>query len=41
VLWHLRMQVSGSNIEVGIVGADGKFKVLTDAEVSDYLQEVE
>lgn len=34
-------QVSGSNIEVGIIGPDRKFKVLSEAEVSDYLQEVE
>lgn len=34
-------QVSGSNIEVGIIGPDKKFKILTAAEVSDYLQEVE
>jgi 20S proteasome subunit alpha 2 len=34
-------QVSGSNIEVGIIGPDRVFKVLTEAEVSDYLQEVE
>lgn len=34
-------QLSGSNIEVGIVGADKTFRVLTEAEVNDYLQEVE
>ena len=34
-------QVSGSNIEVGVIGPDRKFRVLTEAEVSDYLQEVE
>ncbi|GAX74681.1 hypothetical protein CEUSTIGMA_g2129.t1 [Chlamydomonas eustigma] len=34
-------QVSGSNIEVAVIGPDRKFKVLTEAEVSDYLQEVE
>lgn len=34
-------QVSGSNIEVGIIGPDRKFRVLTEAEVSDYLEEVE
>lgn len=34
-------QVSGSNIEVGVIGTDRKFRVLTEAEVSDYLQEVE
>merc|ERR1712194_273796 len=30
-----------TNIEVGIVGADKKFKVLTPAEIKDYLGEVE
>ena len=30
-----------TNIEVGIVGADGAFKVLTPAEIKDYLEEVE
>ena len=30
-----------TNIEVGIVGADKTFKVLTQAEVKDYLGEVE
>ena len=30
-----------TNIEVGIVGADGAFKVLTPAEIKDYLGEVE
>ncbi|GAX82482.1 hypothetical protein CEUSTIGMA_g9909.t1 [Chlamydomonas eustigma] len=34
-------QVSGSNIEVAVIGPDRKFKVLTEAEVTDYLQEVE
>ena len=34
-------QVSSSNIEVGIIGPDRVFKVLTEAEVNDYLQEVE
>lgn len=34
-------QVSSSNIEVGIIGADRQFRVLTEAEVADYLQEVE
>ena len=28
-------------IEIGVVGEDRKFKVLTPAEVKDYLQEVE
>ena len=30
-----------TNIEVGIIGADMKFKVLTPAEIKDYLGEVE
>lgn len=34
-------QISGHNIEVAIVGEDQKFRVLTPAEVSDYLEEVE
>jgi 20S proteasome subunit alpha 2 len=34
-------QISGDNIEVAIVGPDQAFKVLTAAEVSDYLEEVE
>lgn len=34
-------QVSGGNIEVGVIGPDRKFRILTAAEVSDYLQEVE
>lgn len=34
-------QISGSNIEVAIVGEDRKFRVLTPSEVSDYLEEVE
>ncbi|GBG65319.1 hypothetical protein CBR_g50356 [Chara braunii] len=34
-------QISGSNIEIGIVGADHQFRVLTPAEVDDYLAEVE
>lgn len=34
-------QVSSSNIEVGVVGPDRVFKVLSQAEVADYLQEVE
>lgn len=33
-------QISGSNIEVAIVGDDQTFKVLTPSEVSDYLDEV-
>jgi 20S proteasome subunit alpha 2 len=34
-------QVSGNNIEVGVIGPDRKFRVLSTAEVNDYLQEVE
>ena len=34
-------ELSGDNIEVGIVGEDRVFRVLTPAEVNDYLQEVE
>lgn len=34
-------QISGSNIEVAIVGSDHQFRVLTPSEVSDYLEEVE
>jgi 20S proteasome subunit alpha 2 len=34
-------QISGHNIEVGIIGEDRIFRVLTPAEVSDYLEEVE
>lgn len=34
-------QISGSNIEVAIVGEDQVFRLLTASEVSDYLQEVE
>jgi 20S proteasome subunit alpha 2 len=34
-------QISGHNIEVAVVGDDHKFRVLTAAEVSDYLEEVE
>ena len=30
-----------NNIEVGIIGTDKKFKVLTPAEIKDYLGEVE
>ena len=34
-------QISGNNIEVAVVGEDQKFRLLTPAEISDYLQEVE
>jgi 20S proteasome subunit alpha 2 len=30
-----------NNIEIGIIGDDRKFRVLTPAEVKDYLAEVE
>ena len=33
--------ITADNIEIGIVGADRKFQVLTPAEVQDYLGEVE
>jgi len=32
-------QISGSNIEIGVVGKDRQFRVLTAAQVDDYLQE--
>ena len=34
-------QLAGDNIEVGVIGPDRKFRVLSAAEVTDYLQEVE
>ncbi|CAG9463321.1 unnamed protein product [Pedinophyceae sp. YPF-701] len=34
-------ELTGHNVEVGVVGEDRKFRVLTPAEVSDYLREVE
>ncbi|KAM3343469.1 proteasome subunit alpha type-2-A [Capsicum galapagoense] len=34
-------QISGKNIEIGIIGNDKVFRVLTPAEIDDYLQEVE
>ncbi|KAH1066274.1 hypothetical protein J1N35_031261 [Gossypium stocksii] len=34
-------QISGKNIEIGIIGTDKKFRVLTPAEIDDYLAEVE
>lgn len=34
-------ELTGDNIEVGIVGEDKKFRVLTPSEISDYLREVE
>ena len=29
------------NIEVGVIGVDRKFKVLTPSQIKDYLEEVE
>lgn len=34
-------ELKGNNIEVAVVGEDGKFRVLTVSEVNDYLEEVE
>uniref|UniRef100_A0A0D6R6A7 Proteasome subunit alpha type n=1 Tax=Araucaria cunninghamii TaxID=56994 RepID=A0A0D6R6A7_ARACU len=34
-------QISGKNIEIGVVGTDRKFRVLTPAEIDDFLAEVE
>jgi len=34
-------QVTGDNVELGVIGADRKFRVLSPAEVKDYLGEVE
>ncbi len=34
-------EVTSSNIEVGVIGADRVFRVLTQAEVADYLEEVQ
>ncbi|CAJ2659196.1 unnamed protein product [Trifolium pratense] len=34
-------QISAKNIEIGIIGEDKKFRVLTPAEIDDYLGEVE
>jgi 20S proteasome subunit alpha 2 len=33
--------MSGENVEVGVVGEDKVFRVLTATEVADYLREVE
>lgn len=33
--------MTNKNIEIGIVGTDKKFKTLTEAEIKDYLDEVE
>ncbi|KAL7248797.1 hypothetical protein ACSBR1_011054 [Camellia fascicularis] len=34
-------QISEKNIEIGIIGTDKKFRVLTPSEIADYLEEVE
>ena len=34
-------EMTASNIEIGIVGKDRKFRVLTAAEVRDYLEEAD
>lgn len=34
-------EMTSTNIEVGIIGLDGKFTVLTPAQVADYLAEAE
>lgn len=34
-------ELKGNNIEVAVVGEDGKFRVLSVSEVNDYLEEVE
>jgi len=34
-------ELTGHNIEVGVVGPDRQFRVLTPEQVQDYLQEVE
>lgn len=34
-------EMTKDNIEIGIIGADRKFRVLTTAEVADYLAEAE
>ncbi|KAF9594620.1 hypothetical protein IFM89_034242 [Coptis chinensis] len=34
-------QISSKNIEIGIIGNDKTFRVLTPAEIDDYLAEVE
>lgn len=33
-------QLTGSNIEVAVIGPDRKFRVLSASEVADYLQEM-
>ena len=34
-------EMTSTNIEIGIVGADRKFRILTAAEIADYLAEAE
>ncbi|KAL6544635.1 hypothetical protein OROMI_023497 [Orobanche minor] len=34
-------QISSKNIEIGVIGNDKVFKILTPSEIEDYLQEVE
>merc|ERR1719265_1210802 len=34
-------EMTSTNIEVGVIGEDRKFKVLTPAQVKDYLEEAE
>lgn len=34
-------QISSKNIEIGIIGTDKVFRILTPTEIDDYLQEVE
>ncbi|GFP92250.1 proteasome subunit alpha type-2-a [Phtheirospermum japonicum] len=34
-------QISSKNIEIGVIGNDRVFKILTPSEIEDYLQEVE
>jgi 20S proteasome subunit alpha 2 len=34
-------EMTSSNIELGIIGADRKFRILTPAEVADYLAEAD
>jgi 20S proteasome subunit alpha 2 len=34
-------EMTATNVEVGVVGKDGKFRVLTPAEVADYIKEAE
>ncbi len=34
-------EMTSTNVEIGIIGPDRKFRVLTAAEVADYLAEAE